>query len=228
MKASDVIGRQITARGGGQVIGKVRDLVIDQAGREVIGIVLSDALFSGSRVAPWKAVQAFGPDSVIIDVAGSVVKAVAAPEIKAVLDKKTKIKGLRLVTTQGKELGKIVDVDFDEATGDVSGYELSGGLFSDAFSGTPVVPTPDSLELGKDVAFVAPEVESTIVPSGGLRSALKRSDRATGMPADAAPVAPQVAPPLAPAPAEPAIPAPAPADADASSEAGAPPASSSV
>ena len=204
MKASDVIGRQITARGGGQVIGKVRDLVIDQVGREVIGIVLSDAMFSGSRVASWKAVQAFGPDSVVIDVAGSEVKAVAAPEIKAVLDKKTKIKGLRLVTTQGKELGKIVDIDFDETTGEVSGYELSGGVFSDAFSGTPVVPTPESLELGKDVAFVAPEVESTIVPSGGLRNALKRGDRATGPVAGAPPVVP------APAPAEPAVPSPAP------------------
>jgi uncharacterized protein YrrD len=233
VKASDVIGRQITARGGGQVIGKVRDLVIDQAGRVVIGIVLSDAMFSGSRVAPWKAVQAFGPDSVVIDVAGSVVKAVAAPEIKAVLDKKTRIKGLRLVTTQGKELGKIVDIDFDETTGDVRGYELSGGLFSDAFSGTPVVPTPDSLELGKDVAFVAPEVESTIVPSGGLRSALKRGDKAMGPLAGSAPVAPA---PVVPAFAEPAMPAPAPAEPampasapmDAGSDPSPPPTSSSV
>lgn len=167
MKASDVIGRQITVRDGGQDIGKIRDLVVDSAGREVIGIVLSDGMFIGSRVAPWKAVQAFGPDSVVIDATGSVVKASAAPDIKAVLDKKTHIKGLKLLTTKGKELGKIVDVVFDETTGDVGGYELSGGLFSDTFKGIPFLPTPRWIELGKDVAFVGPEAEPTIKPSAG-------------------------------------------------------------
>jgi uncharacterized protein YrrD len=189
VKASDVIGRQITARGGGQVIGKIRDLVIDGAGREVIGIVLSDGLFSASRVAPWKAVQAFGPDSVIIDAAGSVVKAAAIPAIKAVLDKKTRIKGLKLLTTDGKELGKISDVVFDEATGEVNGYELSSGLFSHAFDGTPFLPTPQSIEMGKDVAFVAAEVEATIIPSGGLRNAFRRGEK---------PAAPAAVPAAAP------------------------------
>ena len=118
VKASEVIGRQITVRDGGHDIGRIKDLVVDPTGRDVIGIVLSDGMFAGSRVAPWKAVQAFGPDSVVIDVAGSVVKASAAPDIKAVLDKKTKIKGLKLLTTKGKELGKIVDFVFDETTGD--------------------------------------------------------------------------------------------------------------
>ena len=180
MKASDVIGRQITVREGGQDIGKIKDLVVDASGREVIGIVLSDGIFAGSRVAPWKSVQAFGPDSVVIDAAGSVVKASAAPDIKAVLDKKTKIKGLKLLTTKGKELGKIVDFAFDETTGDVSGYELSSGLFSDTIEGNPFLPTPQWIELGKDVAFVGPEAEPTIVSTGGIKGAFRRSDKQQG------------------------------------------------
>jgi uncharacterized protein YrrD len=184
LKASDVIGRQITVREGGQEIGKIKDLVIDPAGREVIGIVLSDGMFGGSRVASWKAVQAFGPDSVVIDIPGSVVKAAAAPEIKAVLDKKTSIKGLKLLTTKGKELGKITDFSFDETTGDVSGYELSSGLFTDTIDGTPFLPTPQWIELGKDVAFVGPEAEATIMPSaGGIKGVFKHEDTPAGMPA---------------------------------------------
>ena len=72
---------------------------------------------------------------------------------------------MKLLTTKGKELGKIVDFVFDETTGDVSGYELSSGLFSDTFEGTPFLPTPQWIELGKDVAFVGPEAEPTIRPS---------------------------------------------------------------
>ncbi len=177
MKASEVIGRQITAREGGRDIGKIKDLVVEQTGREIIGIVVSDGMFGGSRVAPWSAVQALGPDTVILNTASSVTNADELPEIKEVLDKKTKIKGLKLVTTKGKELGKIADFEFDETTGDVMGYELSSGLFTDTFDGTPFLPTPQWIEMGKDVAFVVPEVEPTIVPSGGLRNAFRRGEK---------------------------------------------------
>ena len=199
LMASEVVGRQIAVRDGGQIAGKIKDLVVDSTGRQVIGIVLSDGVFSASRVVPWKAIQAFGPDSVLIDSAGSVAKADEIPEIKAVLDTKTKIKGLKLLTTAGKDLGKITDFEFDETTGSVSGFELSGGLFSSAFEGNPFVPTPASIELGKDVAFVAPEVEASIVASGGLKAVFKHGDKPGEPVAGGAPAAePQPGPDSAP------------------------------
>ena len=166
LKAGDVITRLITARGEGRSAGRIKDLVIDSSGRDVMALVVSDGLFSASRVVPWGAVQAFGPDSVIIDTVESVVSASSLPEVKEVLAKKTRIKGLKLLTVRGKELGKITDVVFDETTGDVLGYELSGDLFADEFDGTPFLPTPQWIEMGKDVAFVAADVEETIGPSG--------------------------------------------------------------
>jgi uncharacterized protein YrrD len=169
MKASEIIGRRVTAREGGQSIGKVKDLAIDPTGREVLAIVLSDGMLSGARVAPWKAVQAVGPDSVILDAAASVVKPKTSPEITAALAKKTRVNGLKLLTNKGKDLGKIADTVFDEATGEVMGYELSSSLFADVFDGTPFMPTPGWMEFGEDVAFVAPEVEATVVPVGSPR-----------------------------------------------------------
>jgi hypothetical protein len=39
------------------------------------------------------------------------------------------------------------------------------------------LPTPQWIELGKDVAFVAPDAEATIKPStGGIRRAFRHSD----------------------------------------------------
>jgi uncharacterized protein YrrD len=170
LKAGDVIGRIITAREEGRSTGRIKDLVVDPSGREVMALVLSDGMFSGSRVTPWGAVQAFGPDSVIIDTVESVVGASSLPEIKAVLTKRTRIKGLKLLTLKGKELGRIADLVFDESTGDVLGYELSSDLFVDDFDGTPFLPTPQWIEMGKDVAFVAAEVEETIGPSGARQA----------------------------------------------------------
>jgi uncharacterized protein YrrD len=158
IKAGEVIGRKVMVREGGQEIGKIKDLVVDPTGRQVIGFVVSEGLFGGAKVAPWQALQAIGPDSVVLNAAASVVKASQAPDIKAVLDKEVNIRGLQLQSTEGKELGKIEDFRFDERTGALEGYELAGGLFSHK----SFLPMPPSIELGKDVAFVGPEVEATI------------------------------------------------------------------
>lgn len=174
VKAGEVVGRPVIVREGGRQVGKVKDVIVDQAGKQVLGFIISEGLLKSTKVASWGALQALGPDSVILNAAGSVVKAAQAPEIKGVLDKGLSIRGLRLQTTEGKELGKVEDFQFDERTGEVEGYELSGGILADAFEGRAFLPTPPSIELGKDVAFVGPEAEATVHQSGGIKGAFKR------------------------------------------------------
>jgi uncharacterized protein YrrD len=160
--ASEIVGRNVVVRQGGKAAGKVRDLVVDQSGRQVLGLVVAEGRFRATRVAPWAGIQAIGPDSVILAADESIVKAADAPNIQAVLEKNLHIRGLKLQTTAGKHLGKIEDLRIDQQTGAVLGYELSGGMISDAFGGRSFLPTPVTLELGTDLAFISPEVEATI------------------------------------------------------------------
>ena len=158
MKASEVLGRAAVIREGGQKAGKVKDLVIDPSGRQVLGFVLAEGAFGKTLVARWAGLQTIGEDNVIFNATSDVVKAAGAPEIKDVLDSKLKFKGRKLQTSAGKDLGEIDDLQFDERTGAVLGYELSGGIFS----GRHFLPTPPAMEVGKDIVFVAPEIEATI------------------------------------------------------------------
>jgi uncharacterized protein YrrD len=158
MKASEVLGRAAVIREGGQKTGKVKDLVVDTTGHQVLGFVLRESVFKKTYVARWAGLQNIGPDNIIFNTIGDVVKAAGAPEIKEVLDSKLRFKNRKLQTTAGKDLGEIEDVQFDERTGQVLGYELSGRVFS----GHHFLPTPPSMEVGKDIVFVAPEVEATI------------------------------------------------------------------
>jgi uncharacterized protein YrrD len=158
MKASEVLGRAVVIREGGQKSGKVKDLVVDPTGHQVLGFVLAEGVLKKTQVARWAGLQTIGEDNVIFNATTDVVKLNAAPEMKAVLDSKLKFKNRKLQTTSGKDLGQIEDLQFDERTGAVLGYELSGGIFS----GHHFLPTPPAMEVGKDIVFVAPEVEATI------------------------------------------------------------------
>lgn len=176
VKASEVMGRLVTVREGGREAGKVKDLIVDHGGHQVLGFLISEGLFKSTKVAAWASLQSLGPDAVILSTRDSIVKASEAAEIKAALDTDTSIRGLRLQTTDGKDLGKVEDFFFNEVTGAIEGYEVSGGVVSDTFGGRSFLPTPPSIELGKDVAFVSPDAEATIRQSGGgVRGAFKKS-----------------------------------------------------
>jgi sporulation protein YlmC with PRC-barrel domain len=76
------------------------------------------------------------------------------------------------MTTDGRDLGQIVDLYFDEQTGKVEGYEVSGGIFADAYSGRSFVPAYQTLTIGNDVAFVPPEVADMMEEQvGGIKAA---------------------------------------------------------
>jgi uncharacterized protein YrrD len=166
MKASEILGRAAVIREGGQKAGKVKDVVIDPTGRQVLGFVVAEGVLKRTKVAPWAGLQTVGPDNLVFSGPGSVVKPTEAPDIKGVLDSKLKLKGRKLQTTAGKDLGEIDDCQFDERSGAVLGYELSGGLFS----GHQFLPTPMAMEIGKDIVFVAPEIEATIQKGKGPQS----------------------------------------------------------
>jgi uncharacterized protein YrrD len=166
MKASEIVGRAAVVREGGQKAGKVKDVIVDLTGRQVLGFVIAERPFRQAKVALWEGLQTIGPDNVIFEAATSVVKADEVPEVKAELASKVKLKGRKLQTTAGKDLGEIEDVQFDDSTGAVVGYELSSGLFS----GHHFLPTPPAMEIGRDIVFVAPEIEATIQKGKGPRT----------------------------------------------------------
>lgn len=161
-KGSELLGRELITRDGGERVGKIRDLLVDPRGSQVLGVLVDDkGWFSDARVVRWTAVLSVGEDVVVIDSKTSVVKASDVPELKAVLDRGNVFAGIRVRTTDGRDLGKFEEFYFNEDTGAIAGYELSGGAGQKRHARS-FLPTPASFEPGKDVAFVSPEAAETL------------------------------------------------------------------
>ena len=64
-RATDVIGRPVVSADSGRKLGTVGDLLIDDAGTAVVGLVVRHGRLRGEDVLPADAVHSLGPDAVV-------------------------------------------------------------------------------------------------------------------------------------------------------------------
>ena len=133
-KGSDIVGKPIVAYDTGEKIGRVRDLIFDQERNYLVALLVTEkGLMSDARVLPLAAIQSIGMDAAIVGRAANIIPGKADAKIAAILDRNNIMNGTHIMTVSGQDLGKMVDLYFDETTGAIEGYEVSGGIFADAY-----------------------------------------------------------------------------------------------
>jgi uncharacterized protein YrrD len=174
-KGSDIIGKPIVAYDTGEKIGRVRDLIFDQERNYLVAMLVREGGFmNDARILPLVAIQSIGMDAAIVSRADLVIPAKSDPQVGAILDRNNIMNGTHIMTTSGQDLGKMVDLYFDETTGAIEGYEVSGGIFADAYSGRSFVPAVQTLRIGEDYAFVPAMVADLMEEQvGGIKAAMQ-------------------------------------------------------
>jgi uncharacterized protein YrrD len=64
-RATDVIGLPVVSANTGKKLGKVVDLLLDENGTELVGLLVKHGVLQQEHVLPAAAVQSLGPDAVI-------------------------------------------------------------------------------------------------------------------------------------------------------------------
>lgn len=174
-KGSDIIGKVVVTYDTGKKIEQIRDLIFDQQRNQLLGFLVEEkGLFRDAKVIPLQEVRAIGLDAIVVNSQESVVEANHSSAIAEIVDHNNVLRGTKILTTAGLDLGELVDLFFDEDSGLVEGYEVSGGMFADAYSGRSFVPAPETLKIGYDVAFVPPETAQMMAEQvGGIRGAIQ-------------------------------------------------------
>jgi uncharacterized protein YrrD len=174
-KGKRVIGQPVMSFADGKRLDSVKDLLISEANDSIVALLVDEGgLLSSSRVVPTENVRSFGRDAVVIESSESIVSASADPEVKAILERKDTLLGKRVVSDLGQSLGTISDVYFDEGTGRLGGFEVSGGMFGDIARGTSYLAVDQIERMGPDVVFVRPETgEGLENQVGGVQGALQ-------------------------------------------------------
>jgi uncharacterized protein YrrD len=170
-----MIGKPVVAYDSGEEFKTIVDLIFDQESNQLLGFLVDEGgWFSNALVLPLTNIQAIGADAVIVASRDTVDSASEFPKMQSILARDNILKGTRIMTLDGRDLGTMVDLYFDDTSGAIEGYEVSGGIFADAYSGRSFVPAPDTLKIGEDIAFVPSETADLMQEQvGGIRGAMQ-------------------------------------------------------
>lgn len=156
IKGSEIIGKPVLNFRSGQILGKSQEVVLDSKRQQILAIVYKlGSIFTDSQVIPFEKIKSIGPDAVSINSEEAIIEAKERPEINKQLESNIAVKGLKVITETGKELGSAEDIVADETTGKVRGYIVTAGFVKDTYLGKPFLPSSEVINLGKDAIIVS-------------------------------------------------------------------------
>lgn len=145
-RARDIVGLPVLNLKTGDQVGWVQDVVFDDQGHQVSGIILEGGhLFHPNQGLPSNLIVAVGKDALTV----------SDNEVQEIKGTRWSQKVGNQVYTQGGEAqGTIEDVFLDDSAADIVGYEVSDGLFSDLIQGRGAIFQKHIMIDGKDVLIV--------------------------------------------------------------------------
>lgn len=155
-KAKKVIGLPVYSVNTGEESGKVKDIIYDPYQNKIAALLLDEeGLFSDERVLMYEDIESIGEDAVITESKELIRKIKEiSQDIRNIIDGNTNLTGHRIITDEGKELGKATDILFDTASGEVREFEVTGNRFEVLSSGKKTVPIRGIKTIGKDAVIV--------------------------------------------------------------------------
>ena len=74
-RATDLIGKPVVSADGGEKLGTVADLLLDDDAHHLVGLVIRRGMLHGEDVLPAAAVQTLGRDAIVSRSSGDLVSA---------------------------------------------------------------------------------------------------------------------------------------------------------
>jgi uncharacterized protein YrrD len=147
LRRNDVIGIDVVELDSGRHVGQVQELVVDDS-RTLKGLLIKKP--SGTVFVKHNDIHAFGQDAVTLLSCGPCSPAANCVQKPWFL----KVLGKPLLTEEGVDMGTIDDLCFDEESGSVIGFQVSGGLIQDLTEGKELLPLESGLTYGEDAVIV--------------------------------------------------------------------------
>lgn len=152
-KISYVLGLPVLEMETGNQIGAVQEVVLDIEQATVEGIILNHSQHEQDTEIAFQNIYSIGSDAVIVKITAELENAdfqshdTSHHRFSDLCNKK-------IYTETGLLLGVLVDIFFDNATGELQGFQVSDGIVADMLYGRRMMPLPQAQVIGQDKMIV--------------------------------------------------------------------------
>ncbi|MDO8672603.1 MAG: PRC-barrel domain-containing protein [Dehalococcoidia bacterium] len=157
MRVSELKGKAVITAPGGENIGHVEDVLLRPVEQRLGALIVRSERFAGLQVLLAEDISSLGGDAVPARSAENLQDQTRFGEAAQMVSL-AEASGRRVATASGNYAGELSDVHFDPATGKITGYEVTGGLFAKMFGHTHTIEASEDTRLGKDLLIVADKV----------------------------------------------------------------------
>lgn len=184
-KASEIIGLPVVTFNRGTKIYDVEDLIMDPERRQVLALVVEEkSAFHSAKAVPFGRINTIGPHAVIVPDGRAVIDVNRDPMLKGLYNDQV-IRGLRVLSEDGRKLGQVHDMVLDDKTGEILGYDVSvGGRVLNVTQGTRWLPMDRVINIGQRIVYVptalADEFEQQMGGLSGMLEGAGEKARAAG------------------------------------------------
>ena len=129
--ASSFIGKPVVTQTG-TPINTIGDVIFDPHTHQVLCFIIEPGGWvGGAKILPWSDEFSITSNALTIASPEQIVLARTVPRIQAILENIQVVVGKKIVASDGRQLGILDDVYFDQHTGQIREYEI-----------TPLSPKP--------------------------------------------------------------------------------------
>ena len=154
IKSRDLVGKPIVLITNGEIVGKVRDVLIDPEEFRIAALVLASRPFrKPTMVLPRSVIHVFGKDVILIKSNEAMPRDNSLERVASLLAVSAEMKGRSIATEEGVRIGVMDDVIVNPQ-GQVVAYHLSRVFVSGPVAQTKEIPLPATRSIGPDLIIV--------------------------------------------------------------------------
>ena len=162
-KLNTLIGQDLMSLADGHRVASVKDVVVDQGHDRMIALLVREAdERTTAQAVAVDHVHSYGRDVIVIDREDSVHDVLGMPEVELGISSHGSLMGMSVLSEAGDKQGAISDVYIDEMTGDVVGFEVSGGLLDDISGGRRFLPVEDIDHAVDEIVYIGSDAAASL------------------------------------------------------------------
>lgn len=127
IKSSDVIGKPVLRKEIDKEVETIHDIIFDPESKRILGFVVDEGgWFKDARIVLWEGIEQIDDMGVTLVSEKYLIPAGYAPPIQEMMEQDNTLHQTKVITTDDDEVGQLADVYFNETTGEVEGFDVTG------------------------------------------------------------------------------------------------------